>query len=274
MKNSISINSITNLLLPFLLSTNTFNTFGQVSNHTCGAGNVHNPAITYGQVADLFDGASGKQSHPGLAAPPGKLGHTHHQVDVCGVAQPDRKSEVVADEGRDAPAQVLKDQARPAACVVFMLARQGEQVGLVVMQQAAIGKSAEAAVENVLAISDDEAAQDQGLQALSLPLHPLHGGPVHVLCQTVAVHAESGGEHLAEHDQIGRAGDCIQMSVQVLSGSLRILSSDGSLHKRKSEVLHNHQTNKMPSGFATGPFSNNKCRGSLGFQNIHFLRNF
>lgn len=53
MKNSISIKSITNLLLPFLLSTNTFNTFGQESNHTCGAGNVHNPAITYGQVADI-----------------------------------------------------------------------------------------------------------------------------------------------------------------------------------------------------------------------------
>jgi len=46
-------------LLTILLSANNFTAFCQSSNHTCGAVNVHNTAITYGQVYDI-DGNSYK----------------------------------------------------------------------------------------------------------------------------------------------------------------------------------------------------------------------
>ncbi len=41
------------LLLTILLSANNFTAFCQSSDHTCGAVNVHNTAITYGQVSDI-----------------------------------------------------------------------------------------------------------------------------------------------------------------------------------------------------------------------------
>ncbi|WP_396165123.1 FISUMP domain-containing protein [Flavobacterium sp.] len=41
------------LVLTILVSANSFTAFCQSSNHTCGASNVHNSALTYGQISDV-----------------------------------------------------------------------------------------------------------------------------------------------------------------------------------------------------------------------------
>ena len=41
------------LVLTILVSANSFTAFCQSSNHTCGAANVHNSALTYGQISDV-----------------------------------------------------------------------------------------------------------------------------------------------------------------------------------------------------------------------------
>lgn len=47
------------LVLTILVSANSFTAFCQSSDHTCGAANVHNSALTYGQISDI-DGNSYK----------------------------------------------------------------------------------------------------------------------------------------------------------------------------------------------------------------------
>lgn len=59
MKNSIAKSRIVLLLWVILLIAKSFVVFGQESNHTCGAANVHNPTVTYGQATDI-DGNSYK----------------------------------------------------------------------------------------------------------------------------------------------------------------------------------------------------------------------
>jgi uncharacterized protein (TIGR02145 family) len=53
MSRSILKSAIPTLLLTILIAAQPFNAFSQGTNHTCGAANVHNPAVTYGQVTDV-----------------------------------------------------------------------------------------------------------------------------------------------------------------------------------------------------------------------------
>lgn len=59
MKITISKSVIIALLLIAFFMTYQFHAYGQDANHSCGANNVHNPAIAYGQVTDI-DGNSYK----------------------------------------------------------------------------------------------------------------------------------------------------------------------------------------------------------------------
>ena len=100
-------------------------------------------AIDADDVAEVLDRAGPQQRLPGDAAARRPVGDVEQQVVVAAIAAPDREAQVVADERADAPALDLDDEPPVARGVVLLLARHAEQVALVVVREAAVGRGPE-----------------------------------------------------------------------------------------------------------------------------------
>ena len=103
---------------------------------------------------------------------------------------PNGKAQVIANEGHYLPAIQFNNEPLIARRIMLVLARQGEEVALVVLLVTTILPDPEQAVE-VAPLFGDEAARHHSAEAPCLIGHPLIGRPFGRLGQRLGIHRKN-----------------------------------------------------------------------------------
>src|SRR5690606_15832730 len=129
--------------------------------------------------------------------------------------------------------------------IALVFARVPEQVALVVMLQAAIGRGEQQAVVHLVpavACAQLHAAADRRVEVASLVPDPGHGRPVHGLGLADGIVAETAGEGLRQQHQVGDAAQRSDQPAVVLPVAGGVVPAGIALYEADSQVLHGTPT--------------------------------
>ncbi len=185
-----------------------------------------------GDEREVLDRPRAQQRLPGVVPRRRPVRGVHEQVVVVAVAAPQREAQVVAHQGPDAEILQAERHELAARRIVLVLARQPEQVALVVVIEIAVGAHENHAIHVCAAVLDDQAAANDGPDPAGRVRHPGDRAAVHAFRIGLRVHRESGREHFREHDQVRLAVDVSKHASELAQVGFRIVPVQVCLHDR------------------------------------------
>ena len=164
------------------------------------------------------------------------VGGEQQQIVVAPIAQPDRKTQVVADRQIDPPTPAIDHHPRRALVVVPMFAGHAEPMAFIVGDDGALGRRPDHAVEALAALLDDQAPAQHAVERPGTASHPIDAGAVHGLRHGRCVHGEPRREHLRQQRHIGVLRQVLKQGVKARPIARRVMPMGGRLHEAKGQA--------------------------------------